>query len=244
MILGDTCTRNCGFCAVRHGAPSPPDREEPLRIAQAAVSMGLDYVVLTSVTRDDLPDGGATAWASTIEAVRQANPRCKIEVLVPDFAGKEDSILTVLAARPDVFGHNMETVPRLYPAVRSHAVFERSLRVLQTAGQRGFPVKTGLMLGLGESDEDLNELLVRLEKIKTSILTLGQYLQPTRHHLPVRRYVSPEDFNIWRDRALSMGFKEVFAGPLVRSSYHAGEHAEKFLQNLPPRARSEFDGKI
>lgn len=221
LILGEVCTRHCGFCAVRSGRPSPVDDGEPSHLARIVTAMKLNYVVVTSVTRDDLADGGASAWAADIRAVRAAKPGCRIEALVPDFDGRPDSLETVLAARPDVLAHNLETVAGLYPRVRPQADYGRSLQLLRRAKDRGCTTKSGLMLGLGESEPDLEKALADLCRAGVNILTLGQYLQPTPDHLPVIRYVPPEEFEAWRKRGLEMGFQTVVAGPLVRSSYHA-----------------------
>lgn len=223
MILGDVCTRNCRFCAVGAGRPSAPDAGEPDRVAAAVVAMGLRYVVITSVTRDDLPDGGAGLWAATVAAVRRASPATRIELLVPDFLGDLARVDTVLAAKPDIFGHNLETVPGLYAEVRPQAVYDRSLEVLRHAAAAGFSVKSSLMLGLGEDGDELLRVFADLRAAGVGILALGQYLQPTPAHLPVREYVTPRRFAELRDRALGMGFDHVFSGPLVRSSYHAEE---------------------
>lgn len=225
MILGDRCTRGCRFCAVAHGKPVPVDRREPERVAEAAVRLGLDHVVVTSVTRDDLPDGGAGQFAETIEAVRRRLPRSTVEVLIPDFAGSCAALERVLAAEPDVLNHNLETVPRLYARVRPGADYRRSLGVLAYARTRGKRVKTksGLMLGLGECATEVLQVLQDLRRAGCDMLTLGQYLQPTDRQLPVARYVPPDEFQGYQDRAEQMGFRSVAAGPLVRSSYHAGE---------------------
>ncbi|MBU1694141.1 MAG: lipoyl synthase [Verrucomicrobia bacterium] len=225
MILGEVCTRGCGFCAVTPGRPTPPEDDEPERVARAAAEMGLKHLVVTSVTRDDLADGGAGAFARTIQAVRNLSPRMKIEVLTPDFLGSEKALAAVLAARPDVFGHNLETVRRLTPAVRAAASYDRSLAVLRFAAAWTPPVvvKSGLMLGLGETAEEVLGSLDDLWKAGCRWLTLGQYLAPTARHVPVERFVTPEEFAQYADRARRMGFLQVAAGPLVRSSYRAAE---------------------
>ena len=230
MLLGDTCTRNCGFCAVTHGRPLAVDAGEPLRVAEAVARLGLRHVVVTSVNRDDLPDGGAAHFAATARALRRLLPACRIEVLVPDFQGNLVSVAEVVASPIDVFNHNLETVPRLYRRVRAGARFERSLGVLHAAreGQGGLLTKSGLMLGLGETEEELLRVFSDLRAIGCDILTLGQYLRPSRDHLPVERYVPPEEFTDLRAEALALGFRHVEAGPLVRSSYHAWSH-------VPPR---------
>ncbi len=229
MILGNICTRACGFCAVPSGRPlGPPDADEPLRVAEAVERMGLRYVVVTSVNRDDQPDGGAAIFARTIEEVRRRVPGCKVEVLIPDFRGDWKALETVVAARPDVLNHNTETVPRLYRQARKGAVYERSLELLRRAKQFAphTPTKTGLMLGLGETREEVLIALQDLVAQGTDILTLGQYLQPTREHLPVVRFVHPDEFAEYKQRGEQMGFKHVEAGPLVRSSYHAFEQEQ------------------
>ena len=223
LILGDHCTRDCRFCAVKGGNLQPPDGNEPERVAQAAADMGLHYVVVTSVTRDDLPDGGAGHFASTITALRRKIPEVRVEVLIPDFQGDPAALTTVLDAGPDVLNHNIETVPRLYPTVRPQAVYERSLRLLAHAARQApeIPTKSGLMLGLGEKDAEIHQALRDLRRAQCRLLTLGQYLQPTAQHLPVERYVPPEEFARWRSVALELGFTEAVAGPFVRSSYQA-----------------------
>jgi lipoic acid synthetase len=229
MILGDICTRACGFCAVPSGKPvGPPDENEPLRVAEAVARMGLRYAVVTSVNRDDQPDGGAQIFARTIEEIRRRVPGCKVEVLIPDFRGNWEALSQVLAVRPDVLNHNTETVPRLYRQVRKGALYERSLELLRRAKQSDpdIPTKTGLMLGLGERRQEVLETIRDLAAQGTDILTLGQYLQPTREHLPIVRYVHPEEFAEYKVVGEQMGFKHVESGPLVRSSYHAFDQAE------------------
>jgi lipoic acid synthetase len=223
LILGDRCTRNCRFCAIRHGPLGPPDPREPAGVADAVESLGLEYVVITSVTRDDLPDGGAGIFSETIEAVHNRMPHCLVEVLIPDFQGDREALRTVVKARPDVLNHNIETVSRLYPLVRPEAVYRRSLDLLGEVREidPSIPTKSGLMLGLGESAEEIREAFQDLLDAGCRILTLGQYLSPSRAHLPVDRYVPPEEFAQWRERALQMGFAGVAGGPFVRSSYHA-----------------------
>jgi lipoic acid synthetase len=229
MILGNICTRACGFCAVPSGKPlGPPEEDEPQRVAEAVERMGLRYAVVTSVNRDDQPDGGASIFARTIEEIRRRVPVCKVEVLIPDFRGVWTALETVVAARPDVLNHNTETVPRLYRQVRKGAVYERSLELLRRARQLapGIPTKTGLMLGLGETREEVLSTMQHLAAQGTDILTLGQYLQPTREHLPVVRFVHPDEFAEYKQLGEQMGFKHVEAGPLVRSSYHAFEQEQ------------------
>lgn len=223
MILGNTCTRSCSFCAVTTGRPGMLDLEEPDRVAAAVAKLGLRYAVITSVNRDELPDGGAGIFAATIHAIRAARPHCRIEVLIPDFLGIPAAIDKVLAARPDVLNHNVETVPRLYREVRPQAKFARSLEVLRRSKLNGLTTKTGMMLGLGETEDEILEALIALRSIDVDILTLGQYLQPTKAHHPVARYVTPAEFLAWKHKGLDLGFRFVEAGPLVRSSYHADE---------------------
>jgi len=226
MILGNICTRACGFCAVPSGKPAgPPDEQEPERVAEAVERMGLRYAVVTSVNRDDQPDGGAGIFARTITEIRGRVPACKVEVLIPDFRGDWNALETVIAARPDVLNHNTETVPRLYHQVRKGAVYGRSLELLRRAKSLApeMPTKTGLMLGLGEEREEVLAAMRDLAAQGTDILTLGQYLQPTREHLPIVRYVHPDEFAEYKSLGEQMGFAHVESGPLVRSSYHAFE---------------------
>jgi len=226
MILGNICTRACGFCAVPSGKPDgPPDEREPERVAEAVERMGLRYAVVTSVNRDDQPDGGAAIFARTISEIRARVPACKVEVLIPDFRGDWNALETVIAARPDVLNHNTETVPRLYHQVRKGAVYSRSLEVLRRAKSLApeMPTKTGLMLGLGEEREEVLAAMQDLAAQGTDILTLGQYMQPTREHLPIVRYVHPQEFAEYKELGEQMGFAHVESGPLVRSSYHAFE---------------------
>ncbi|MFZ0613759.1 MAG: lipoyl synthase [Desulfobacterales bacterium] len=225
LILGDRCTRNCRFCAVAHLPVEPPDEDEPQRVAEAVAEMGLGYVVVTSVTRDDLPDGGAGHFAATIRAIRRRVPEAGIEVLIPDLKGDDDALRSVLDARPHVLNHNIETVARLYADVRPGAVYSRSLALLGRARELAASVatKSGLMLGFGETDPEIRQTLRDLLDVGCRLLTLGQYLQPSRDHLPVVRYVPPAEFDQWKQSALQMGFNEVASGPFVRSSYHAQE---------------------
>jgi lipoic acid synthetase len=223
MILGDICTRSCGFCDVKTGRPFGLDRDEPARVAEAVRTLGLKHAVITSVNRDELPDGGAAIWAETIRQVKALNPGCTVEALIPDFEGVEESLLTVLAAKPDILAHNTETVPRLYRRVRPQAKYPRSLELLQRAKTHGFVTKSGLMVGLGEAWEELRQVMQDLCAVHCDILTIGQYLQPSRQHLPVLRIYAPEEFGQLRQEGLGLGFRHVEAGPLVRSSYHAGE---------------------
>lgn len=223
LIMGHRCTRNCRFCAVEHGPLWPPDPEEPLRVAKAAQSLGLRYIVVTSVTRDDLPDGGAAGFAAAIEAIRAKIPDAEVEVLVPDFQGDRGALLAVVRARPDVLNHNIETVERLYPSVRPGALYARSMQLCRRAKafDASLPIKSGLMLGLGESEEEIRRTLRDLLDAGCTLLTLGQYLQPSSDHIPVERFVTPAEFDNWKQIALDMGFSRVASGPLVRSSYHA-----------------------
>ena len=225
LILGDRCTRNCRFCAVAHQPSGPPDPEEPRRVAEAVDRMQLGYVVITSVTRDDLPDGGAGHFARTIREIRRRVPNAMVEVLIPDFQGSSEALETVLTAQPDVLNHNLETVPRLYDTVRPGADYHRSLQLLGNARRHDpdLPTKSGLMLGLGEKDAEIQQTLGDLRAVDCRMLTLGQYLQPSQKHLPVARFVPPEEFDHWKTVAAQMGFSEVASGPFVRSSYHARE---------------------
>ena len=225
LIMGSRCTRNCRFCSVLPGPLEPPDPAEPVRVADMAHQMGLKYVVVTSVTRDDLSDGGASLFALTITAIRRKMTDACVEVLIPDFQGNRDALHTVLKARPDVLNHNIETVPRLYPRVRPEAEYQRSLDIIQWAHEYDstLPTKSGLMLGLGEEDAEVENTLKDLQSAGCRILTLGQYLQPSKDHLPVERFIPPEEFETWRKKAIKIGFTEVACGPFVRSSYHAKE---------------------
>ncbi len=223
LILGSRCTRSCGFCAVAKNPQGPPDPEEPLRVAEATKTLNLDYVVVTSVTRDDLPDGGAGHFAATIGQLREKLPQIQIEVLIPDFQGSKPALKTVLEAAPDILNHNIETVPRLYPVVRPQADYRQSLTLLTRAARMAptIPTKSGLMLGLGETEDELDEVFKELLAANCRLLTLGQYLQPTKNHLPVEQYVSPDIFLKLKEKAIGMGFSDVASAPLVRSSYQA-----------------------
>jgi len=221
MILGDVCTRSCGFCHIATGRPPILDLDEPLRVGQAVAAMGLKHTVITSVNRDELPDGGAAVWAETIRQVRLQAPGTRVEVLIPDFAGNWDALKKVLDQKPDILNHNIETVPRLYKQVRPQAKYRRSLELLQIAKGQGFIAKTGMMLGLGEAEHEIDAVLDDLVAIGCDILTLGQYLQPTPTHLPVIRWVHPDEFVEWKRRGEERGIRHVESGPLVRSSYHA-----------------------
>jgi lipoic acid synthetase len=228
MILGNICTRSCNFCAIQTGRPTELDLGEPARVAEAVAKMRLRHCVITSVARDELADGGASVWAATIRAVRHRNPHTAIEVLVPDFKGKFEDVDTVLAAKPDIFNHNVETVERLQKPVRVQARYDRSRSVLRHAKSRGFTTKTGIMLGLGEEQHEIEQTLRDIAADQTNILTLGQYLQPTPQHLPVNRWVTPEEFKRWKEFGLGLGLGVVERGPLVRSSYHADEQSLKY----------------
>jgi len=230
MIMGDVCTRACGYCNVTHGAPAALDAAEPEKLAQAVEQMELAYVVVTSVDRDDLGDFGAGAFATTIRAIKARRPECRVEVLIPDFQGREDALQTVLDARPDVLNHNTETVPRLYRMARPGGKYVRALELLDRARKRApaIPTKTGLMVGLGETSDEVVEVLRDLRKVDCQILTIGQYLRPSLAHLPMERYYTPDEFREFKRIALELGFGHVESGPLVRSSYHAHEQAEGY----------------
>lgn len=225
MILGDICTRSCGFCAVKTGRPDYGlDWDEPRRVAETIRSMGIRHAVITSVNRDERSDGGSPIFAETIRQIRAAKPDCSIEVLIPDFKGNEEALNIVLDARPEILNHNLETVPRLYGIVRPQANYRQSLEVLDRAKKKGSVTKTGLMLGIGEKTDEVRQVLRDIQAVRCDILTLGQYLQPTKEHLPVDRYVHPDEFKSLKEEALSLGFRHVESGPLVRSSYHAANH--------------------
>ena len=228
MLLGDICTRRCGFCAVPKGRPAAIDWGEPRRVAEAVATLGLKHAVVTSVNRDDDNFGGARIFAETIREIRELSPSCRIEVLIPDFQGLDDALRIVLQAKPDVLNHNTETVPRLYRVVRSGARYERTLRLLECAKKifPGMVTKSGVMVGLGETFSELVEVFRDLGSRGVDILTVGQYLRPSRDHLPIARFYSPDEFRALKDEALRFGFRHVESGPLVRSSYHAHEQAE------------------
>tara|TARA_B100001057_G_scaffold151760_1_gene151790 strand:+ start:95 stop:1003 length:909 start_codon:yes stop_codon:yes gene_type:complete len=228
MILGNICTRSCNFCAIQTGRPTELDLGEPARVADAVAKMNLRHCVITSVTRDELKDGGASVWAATIRAIRYRNPSTAIEVLTPDFKGKLDQVDTVLAAEPDIFNHNVETVERLQKPVRVQARYERSLKVLRHAADQGHVTKSGIMLGLGETKPEIARTLKDMRATGIKIVTLGQYLQPSSRHLPVDRWVTPEEFEDWKEFGHRIGFDFVESGPLVRSSYHADEQSSAF----------------
>ena len=231
MLGGDICTRHCGFCAVGKGAPGSLDSQEPKNVAQAVRHLNLAHTVITSVNRDDLPDGGAAHWAETIREVRAANPECKVEVLIPDFNGDEAALNAVLDAKPDVLNHNTETIARLYRRVRPDAEYQQSLTLLQRAAARRdreqpeMLTKSGIMVGLGETFDEVVELMKDLRSVSCDIMTIGQYLQPSARRLPVERYVTPEEFDRWHNVGMEMGFQHVQSSPLTRSSYHAREQA-------------------
>src|SRR5271167_4453082 len=229
MLLGNVCTRRCGFCAVPKGRPGPIDQDEPQRVAEAVATLGLKHAVVTSVNRDDDNLGGARIFAETIREIRALVPDCSVEVLIPDFQGLDEALRIVLDARPGILNHNTETVPRLYPAVRSGARYQRTLRLLANVKKfvPGMLSKTGVMVGLGESMEELLEVFRDLAAQQVDILTVGQYLRPSKDHLPIARFYTPEEFRTLRQEALARGFRHVESGPLVRSSYHAHEQAEK-----------------
>ncbi|HUQ31127.1 MAG TPA: lipoyl synthase [Pyrinomonadaceae bacterium] len=240
MLAGDICTRHCGFCAVGKGKPGLLDADEPRHVAEAVHHLNLAHAVITSVNRDDLADGGAAHWAETIRQVRLLNPTCKIEVLIPDFNGDEAALNTVLDAEPDVLNHNTETIARLYRRVRPDAVYQQTLTLLERSarrreeGKRGMLTKSGIMVGLGEEFDEVVELMKDLRSVSCDIMTIGQYLQPYERRLPVERYVTPEEFALWREIGMEMGFRHVESSPLTRSSYHArqqtGEPAEENME--------------
>lgn len=236
MILGDICTRSCRFCDVAMGKPLPPDPDEPRRVAEMLAGLDLEHTVITCVDRDDLPDGGAAHWAETIRQVKAANPAMTLEVLTGDFKGNTDDVDTVLAARPDVFSHNLETVPRLSREVRVQASYPRSYRVLEHARQRGAVTKTGLMVGLGETMDEIREVMRECRALGVDILTLGQYLAPSKSHMPLQRYWTPAEFDELRAYGAELGFPHVEAGPLVRSSYKADGQAEMVRRIRAERA--------
>ncbi|MFN2455741.1 MAG: lipoyl synthase [Pyrinomonadaceae bacterium] len=239
MLGGDTCTRHCGFCAVNKGKPGALDAQEPRHVAEAVKHLNLAHAVITSVNRDDLPDGGASHWAETIREVRAANPSCKIEVLIPDFNGDEAALNTVLDARPDVLNHNTETIARLYKRVRPDAKYDQTMTLIKRAALRrdregsGMLTKSGIMAGLGETFDEVVELMKDLRAANCDIMTIGQYLQPHARRLPVERYVTPEEFTRWRDIGMKLGFRHVESSPLTRSSYHARQQTETPSQEVP-----------
>jgi lipoic acid synthetase len=228
MVLGDVCTRNCAYCAVAHGRPPAYDIAEPERVAQAVAEMGLRHAVITSVDRDDLPDFGAYIFAETIRQIHERLPGCSVEVLVPDFQGNEDSIRTVLDARPEIYNHNTETVPRLYKRCRPGGRYERVMRIFEFAKRTApdIPTKTGIILGMGETVDEVVATMRDLRAVDVDILTLGQYLRPSDGHIPLDRYYTPDEFAELRDIGMDMGFRHVESGPLVRSSYHAWDQVQ------------------
>lgn len=226
MILGDICTRSCKFCAVKTGRPLDPDLEEPVRVAQSVKLMNVRHCVITSVDRDDLEDGGARIWAETIRAIKEVNPGTTIETLVPDFQGRKELLLKIIEARPEVISHNLETVRRLTPKVRSAAIYNRSLEVIKWIAESGIRSKSGIMVGLGETEEEVLQVMDDLRSVGCEVMTIGQYLQPTRNHLPVAEYVTPEQFKKYEEAGYSKGFRHVESGPLVRSSYRAEKHVK------------------
>lgn len=228
MILGNVCTRSCGFCAIQTGRPPELDLGEPARVADAVAKMGLKHAVITSVARDDLKDGGASVWAATIRAIRHRNPNTAVEVLIPDFKGNTDHLNMVLEAGPDILNHNVETVERLQRPVRKTANYQQSLNVLRHAKKQGFTTKSGIMLGLGEKPDEIETCLRDMRTAGINIITIGQYLQPTPRHLPLERWVAPEEFEHWKLFGLEIGFGVVESAPLVRSSYHAEEQSDRY----------------
>ena len=233
LILGDICTRRCGYCSVTTGRPVEFNEEEPERVAHAVKTLGLRHAVITSVNRDELNDGGASMFARTIRAIRQTSPSCRIEVLIPDFQGSEEALKMVMAASPDILNHNIETVPRLFPTLRPQGKYRRSLELLKRAKQMGGRTKSGLIAGMGETSAEITEVMTDLRNAGCDILSIGQYLQPTKEHVPVARYYSPEDFHSWGEEAKNLGFDHVESGPLVRSSYHAEEQTKIVSGALP-----------
>ena len=228
MILGNICTRSCSFCAIQTGRPTELDIGEPARVADSIAKMNLKHAVITSVARDDLKDGGASIWANTIRAVHNRIPECAVEVLTADFRGQQEYLDIVLDACPDIFNHNLETVKRLQRPIRKTARYDRSLWVLEHAKSRGFITKSGIMLGIGETENEIKTVLKDMRDVGVDILTIGQYLQPSPNHEPVDRWVTPEEFQRWKDYALEIGFGVCESGPLIRSSYHAEEQSDKF----------------
>lgn len=228
MILGNICTRSCSFCAIQTGRPTELDIGEPARVADSIAKMNLKHAVITSVARDDLKDGGASIWANTIRAVHNRMPECAVEVLTADFRGQQEYLDIVLDACPDIFNHNLETVKRLQRPIRKTARYDRSLWVLEHAKSRGFITKSGIMLGIGETEDEIKTVLNDMRAVGVDILTIGQYLQPSPKHEPVDRWVTPQEFQKWKDYALEIGYGVCESGPLIRSSYHAEEQSEKF----------------
>jgi len=229
MILGDICTRSCGFCNVRTGKPSAPDYDEPANVGKSIALMGLKHIVITCVDRDDLTDGGADIWAQTIEQVRKQAPNTSVEALIGDLRGDAQDLATIIAAKPDILAHNLETVPRMHSAVRPQAKYDRSMKVLERISNAGLVCKTGIMVGIGETDDEILEMLADIRtKSKAEIITIGQYLQPSRNHLPIDRWVHPDQFEMYKKEGVRLGFRVVESGPLVRSSYHAEEQVREY----------------
>lgn len=228
MILGDTCTRSCGFCNVKLGMPNELDLDEPRRVAEAVEDLKLRHVVITSVNRDELKDGGSSIFSETVRLIRERIPECTVEILIPDFKGFEDAFEVIMKNPPDILNHNLETVNRLYQVVRPQAKYQRSLDLIKWFKDKGLRTKSGIMVGIGEKTEEVLELMNDLYDHGCEIMTIGQYLQPTRNHLPVDRYVTLEEFNLYKEKGLELGFKAVESSPLVRSSYHADKHARDF----------------
>jgi lipoic acid synthetase len=243
LIMGDTCTRSCGFCAIKTGRPDALDPMEPLHVAEAIRILGLRHAVITSVNRDELPDGGAEHFARTIRATRKQTPETIIEVLIPDFEGSEEALRKVVEAKPDVINHNLETVERLYPQVRPQAKYWRSIELIRKVKEMDSTVgtKSGIMVGLGERDEEVLDLMMNLRYVDCDVITIGQYLRPTLDHLPVVEYVSPEKFTLYREKGLGMGFVDVASGPLVRSSFHAEDvfHRDAVLKRMKKKTKIE-----
>lgn len=226
MILGDTCTRSCGFCNVKVGLPTELDLDEPRRVTEAVETLNLNHVVITSVNRDELQDGGASIFTETIRLIREKKPGTSIEILIPDFKGLTEAFEIIMKNPPDILNHNLETIPRLYHAVRPQAKYSRSLELLEWFKKKNLRTKSGIMVGIGETPEEVLDLMIDLRKVNCDILTIGQYLQPTKNHLPVHRFVTPDEFAMYKKEGMEMGFKVVESAPLVRSSYHAHKHIE------------------
>ena len=230
MILGDTCTRSCGFCNIKVGIPNELDIEEPKRVVESVVELNLRHVVITSVNRDELKDGGASIFKECVKLIHEQKPDCTVEILIPDFKGEEETLKIIMQNPPDILNHNMETVARLYHAVRPQAKYERSLDLIKWFKAKGLKTKSGIMVGIGEKTEEVLELMKDLVFHGCDILTIGQYLQPTKVHLPVDRFVTPDEFKMYKVEGLKMGFKIIESAPLVRSSYHADEHARSIFK--------------
>lgn len=231
MILGDTCTRSCGFCNVKVGLPNELDLNEPQRVVESVVELNLRHVVITSVNRDELKDGGATIFKECVRLIREQKPDCTVEILIPDFKGEEDAFNIIMQYPPDILNHNMETISRLYHAVRPQAKYERSLELIKWFKSKGLKTKSGIMVGIGEKPEEVIEVMKDLVEHGCDILTIGQYLQPTKLHLPVDRFVTPDEFKMYKKEGLKLGFKIVESAPLVRSSYHADQHARAIFND-------------